>query len=141
MGEDPWEPKVTHGGGPLGAQGIPWEGTLGSPMDLMGGNPWERIPWDGDPWDSKGPLPWDPLGSQGSPPQESLGLPRVPSHGIPWAPKGSPPRIPWAPKGPLPLCKRQKNLVVWTTRLAGDGKKAQEEENKKELLSQDRGVP
>ena len=36
-----WEPKGSHGRGPLGAQGIPWEGTLGSPRDPMGGDPWE----------------------------------------------------------------------------------------------------
>ena len=42
----PWEgtlgsPRDPMGGEPLGAQGIPWEGTLGSPRDPMGGNPWE----------------------------------------------------------------------------------------------------
>ena len=49
MGGDPWEPKGPHGRGPLGAQGIPWEGTLGSPRDPMGGEPLgaQGIPWEG----------------------------------------------------------------------------------------------
>ena len=33
MGGDPWEPKGSNGRGPLGAQWIPLEGTLGSPRD------------------------------------------------------------------------------------------------------------
>ena len=40
-GKDPWEPKGSHGRGPSGAQGISWEGTLGSPRtteDQFGGN-------------------------------------------------------------------------------------------------------
>ena len=53
-------PKESHGRGPLGAQGTPWEGilgaqgtpregTLGSPRDPMGGEPLgaKGIPWEG----------------------------------------------------------------------------------------------
>jgi len=52
MGGDPWEPKRPKdpmGGEPLGTQGIPWEGILGSPKDPMGGEPLgaQGIPWEG----------------------------------------------------------------------------------------------
>ena len=110
-----WAPN----GGPKGP--LPWD-PLGSQGSLtMGSLGLPRVP-----------LPWDPLGSQGSPPMGSLGLPRAPlpwdllgSQGSPpmgslWLPRVPSPGIPWAPKGPLPWCKQPKNLVVWTTRLAGD---------------------
>ena len=58
MGGDPWEPKGSHGRGPLGAQGIPWEGTLGSPRDPMGEDPRE-------PGDHRGSV-WRQLGSPGT---------------------------------------------------------------------------
>ena len=50
---------------PLGTQGTPWEGTLGSPRDTMGG----------DPWEPKGPHGREPLGAQGIPWEGTLGSP------------------------------------------------------------------
>ena len=88
MGGDPWEPKRPHGRGPLGAQGTPWEGTLGSPRDPMGGDPWEpkgshgrgtlgspRDPMGGDPREPKGSHGRGPLGAQGIPWEGTLGSP------------------------------------------------------------------
>ena len=76
------------------SQGIPWEGTLGSPSDPMGGDPWE-------PTGSHGR---GPLGAQGSHGRGTLGSPRDPTgweplgaQGIPW--EGNP----WEPMGGEPL--------------------------------------
>ena len=60
-----FEPKGPHGRGPLGAQGTPWEGTLGSPRNPMGG----------DPWEPKGSHGRGPLGAQGIPWEGTLGSP------------------------------------------------------------------
>ena len=50
----PWEGTLGSPGipweGPLGAQGIPWEGSLGSPRDPMGGDPWEPMDPMGGGW-------------------------------------------------------------------------------------------
>ena len=78
MGGDPRQPKGPHGRGPSGAQGTPWEGTLGSPKDPMGG---------------------EPLGAQGTPWDGTLGSPRDPMGGDPWEPKGSHGRGPWGAQG------------------------------------------
>ena len=63
-----------HGRGPSGAQGTPWEGTLGSPRDPMGG----------DPWEPKGTHGRGPLGAEGIPWERTLGTSRDPMGGDPW---------------------------------------------------------
>ena len=75
--------------GPLGAQRTPWQGTLGSPRDPMGG----------DPWEPKGPHGKGPLGAQGTPWEGTLESPRDPMGGEPLKPKGSHGRGPVGAQG------------------------------------------
>ena len=88
-------PKESHGREPLGAleaQGIPWEGTLGSPREPMGGDPRE------------------PKGAHGSPWSGTLGSPRDPMGGDPWEPKGPHGRGPLGAQG-----------IAWERTLVGSG--------------------
>ena len=102
-----------HGKGPSGAQGTPWEGTLGSPRDPHGRDPWEpkgshgrgtlgspRDPMGGDPREPKESHGRGPLGAQGIPWEGTLGSPRDPMRGDPWEPKGSHGREPKGAQGP-----------------------------------------
>ena len=89
MGGDPWEPKGSHGRGPLEAQGNPWEKTLGSPREPTGGEHWEPKGSHGrGPLGAQG-IPWEgTLGSQGIPWQGTLGSTREFMGGDPWEYKG-----------------------------------------------------
>ena len=89
-----------YGMGPLGAQGIPWDGLLGSQGTLGEGTlASPREPMGVYPWEPKGSHGMVPLGAQWIPWEETLGSPRDPMGGDPREPKGSHGRGPLGAQG------------------------------------------
>ncbi len=63
MGGDPWEPKGSHGRGPLGGKAMLWEGTHGIPWEPMipHGGPWVPMGPHGDPMEYHGIISFFPF--------------------------------------------------------------------------------